>query len=166
MKFENVWFLECRSILSSRARSYSLPRRRRGRKVLSTTLICFGSLHRFAGAVGGGAPNYCLVLRRRLRFRARPQTASVPCRGCRCRGWRPGSLSDLMLHETAVSWIRNKEGLTLPRRPWTESREAFAVRLKQIVAAINDEHDVDGLCRELPMRISKLIEKKGSKLRK
>ena len=79
---------------------------------------------------------------------------------------QPGSLSDLMLHETAVSCIRHKEGLTLPRRPWTESREAFAVRLKQIVAAINDEHDVDGLCRELPMRISKLIEKKGGKLRK
>ena len=51
-------------------------------------------------------------------------------------------------------------------RPWTESREAFASRLKQIVATINDKHDVDGLCRELPMRISKLIEKKGGKLRK
>ena len=79
---------------------------------------------------------------------------------------QPGSLSDLMLHETAVAWIRHKEGLTLPRRPWTESREAFGARMKQIVVTINGEHDVDGLCRELPMRIGKLIEKRGGKLRK
>ena len=79
---------------------------------------------------------------------------------------QPGSLSDLMLHETAVAWIRHQEGLTLPRRPWTESREAFGARMKQIVVTINGEHDVDGLCRELPMRIGKLIEKRGGKLRK
>ena len=52
------------------------------------------------------------------------------------------------------------------RRPWTESRAQFATRLKRIVATINANYDVDGLCREMPMRIPELIKKEGSKLRK
>ena len=79
---------------------------------------------------------------------------------------QPGSLGDLMLHETAVAWIRIQEGLTSPRRPWTESRAAFARRMKRMVATINATYDVDGLCRELPMRINDLIAKEGGKLRK
>ena len=47
-----------------------------------------------------------------------------------------------------------------------ESREASAARMKRIVAGINNDYDVEGLCRELPMRIAKLVEKKGGKLRK
>ena len=71
-----------------------------------------------------------------------------------------------LLHEIAVAWIKFQEGLTLPRRPWKESRAAFAKRMTRIVAAINANYDVDGLCRELPMRICDLIRKKGCKLRK
>ena len=47
-----------------------------------------------------------------------------------------------------------------------ESREGFAARMKRIVTGINKDYDVEGLCRELPVRIAKLIEKKGGKLRK
>ena len=79
---------------------------------------------------------------------------------------QPSSLCVMMLHETAVAWIRTQEGLTLPRRPWAESRTAFAKRMKRIVATINAHHDVDGLCREMPMRIRQLIAKEGGKLLK
>ena len=79
---------------------------------------------------------------------------------------QPGKLSDLMLHETAVAWIRKLERTTLPKRAWEESTDAFASRLKGIVAKINQKHDVDGLCRELPTRVDKLREKQGGKLKK
>ena len=76
------------------------------------------------------------------------------------------SLSDMALHETSLAWVQNQENLTLPPRPWAESRNAFATRTKRIVATINAHHDVDGLCREMPMRIRELIGKEGDKLRK
>ena len=34
---------------------------------------------------------------------------------------QPG-MSDLMLHETAVAWIRKKERLALPARPWKKAQ--------------------------------------------
>ena len=79
---------------------------------------------------------------------------------------QPGKLSDLMLHETAVAWIRRMERQTLPKRPWEESAESFATRLKRIVAKVNAKHDLDGLCRSLPARVDKLLAKHGGKLRK
>ena len=79
---------------------------------------------------------------------------------------QPGKLSELMLHETAVAWIRKLEARTIPKRPWEETAEAFATRLKGIVAKINKEYDVEGLCRGLPKRIQKLYEKRGGKLSK
>ena len=79
---------------------------------------------------------------------------------------QPGHLSDLMLHETAVAWVRKYEGQTLPRRPWEETAGDFATRLKRIAAAINEDHDVEGLCRGLPPRIEKLFSRQGGKLSK
>ena len=79
---------------------------------------------------------------------------------------QPGKLSDLMLHETAVAWIRKLEARTIPRKPWEESREAFATRLKGIIAQINQNYDVEGLCRDLRKRVDKLYDKRGGKLRK
>jgi hypothetical protein len=71
-----------------------------------------------------------------------------------------------MLHETAVAWIRHLETQTLPTRPWEETAEAYATRLKSIVAKINREYDVEGLCRELPQRVDKLHTGRGRKLGK
>ena len=78
---------------------------------------------------------------------------------------QPGKLGDLMLHETAVSWIRERERKTLPKRPWEETPEQFATRLKGVVADIDAECDVEGLCRKLPGRVQELYEKKGRKLK-
>ena len=79
---------------------------------------------------------------------------------------QPGQMGDLMLHETAVAWIRKLESATLPKRPWDEDANAFGARLKEIVAKINKMHDTESLCRELPERVEKLFEKKDGKLKK
>ena len=79
---------------------------------------------------------------------------------------QPGRLSDLMLHETAVAWIRDKERKTLPRQPWRETNASFSLRLKGIVDKINRAFDVNGLCRQLPCRVEALYNKQGGKLKK
>ena len=79
---------------------------------------------------------------------------------------QPGKLSDLMLHETAVSWIRVLLSSTLPARPWEESPPQLIARLKRIAGKINAEYDVAGLCRELPARVAELERRGGGKLAK
>ena len=79
---------------------------------------------------------------------------------------QPGKLSDLMLHETAVSWIRVLLCSTTPARPWEESPAQLIARLKRIAGKINAEHDVAGLCRELPTRVEELARRGGGKLAK
>ena len=79
---------------------------------------------------------------------------------------QPGKLSDLMLHETAVAWIRKKERTTLPARPWEETPAQLGTRLKRIASEINAEHDVSGLCNELPARVEQLRLHHGCKLKK
>ena len=69
---------------------------------------------------------------------------------------QPGSLQELMLHETAVAWIRRGLTWTLPAKPWEETVEDFSARMRGVVQKINDEYNVDGLCRELPARLEAL----------
>ena len=79
---------------------------------------------------------------------------------------QPGNLQDLMLHETAVAWVRNREKVTQPEEPWTETVQEFAARLRGISAYSNQHYDVDGLCRELPMRLQKLKDNAGDRIKK
>ena len=79
---------------------------------------------------------------------------------------QPGKLSDLMLHETAVAWIRKNERLALPACPWEESSKQLGARLKRIASEINTEYDVAGLCNALPGRLEQLRQRGGGKLRK
>ena len=37
---------------------------------------------------------------------------------------QPGKLSELMLHETAVSWVRVLRSSTLPARPWERAQRS------------------------------------------
>ena len=81
-------------------------------------------------------------------------------------GWKqPGKLADLLLHETAVAWIRKKETTCRLTTPWTETVPQFGSRLKQVVQEINGSHDVEGLCRQLPKRIQMLIDREGDRLK-
>ena len=77
---------------------------------------------------------------------------------------QPGQLQEVMLHETAVSWMRDRLTKTLPKRCWEETLEAYRARLKACAAQINSACDVDGLCRELPSRVKDLDRRQGDRL--
>ena len=78
---------------------------------------------------------------------------------------QPGHLQEVMLHETAVSWLRVRLEASLPKRSWEETPQAFAIRLRHCCAEINAELDVEGLCRAFPTRIQKLVEAEGGRLK-
>jgi len=79
---------------------------------------------------------------------------------------QPGTLQDLMLHETGVSWMRELMQRSCPARPWQESREEYRVRLQEACRHVNAEYEVENLCRELPDRLEELKERKGDRLKK
>ena len=79
---------------------------------------------------------------------------------------QPGSLWEMMLHETAVSWIRRGLTWSLPSKPWEESVDDYTARLKAVVQRINSEYNVEGLCKELPLRVRDLHEAQGGRLGK
>ena len=79
---------------------------------------------------------------------------------------QPGSLQEMMLHETAVAWIRRGLTWTLPVKPWEETVAAYSQRLKEVVRVINSEYDVEGLCKELPDRVQALHAARGGRLSK
>ena len=79
---------------------------------------------------------------------------------------QPGAMHELMLHETAVSWIRYLEEQTRPKEPWTESVSEYASRMEGIAVDINKRHKVDNLCRALPKRVQKLLEAEGDRISK
>ena len=79
---------------------------------------------------------------------------------------QPGQLQEVMLHETAVSWMRDRLTKTLPKRCWEEAPDAYRARLKACAAHINGSCDVEGLCRELPSRVRDLADREGDRLAK
>ena len=79
---------------------------------------------------------------------------------------QPGAMHDLMLHETAVAWIRYEENKTRPKEPWKETVKGFASRMKGIALDINKRHDVDSLCKGLPKRVKKLMDTEGDRIGK
>ena len=79
---------------------------------------------------------------------------------------QPGTLQEIMLHETAVAWMRERLKKTLPRCPWEESVDAHRARLKGAAAHVNEMFDVDGLCRELPQRLQALRQSGGDRIAK
>ena len=66
---------------------------------------------------------------------------------------QPGHLQEVLLHETAVSWLRNRLTETLPKRCWEETPAAFGARLRLCCADINARLDTEGLCMDFPKRI-------------
>ena len=78
---------------------------------------------------------------------------------------QPGKLQEVLLHETAVSWMRYREGKNRMQRPWEETTAQFGSRLKGIVQDINDSLDVDGLCHALPKRAQGVIDAQGDRLK-
>ena len=80
---------------------------------------------------------------------------------------QPGQSGDLWLHETAVSWMRHRLRVTVPLEPWKETEDEYESRLKSAAAYINEHHDVDSLCKEMPQRMKDLVHvTKGARLGK
>ena len=78
---------------------------------------------------------------------------------------QPGRLQEVMLHETAVSWIRDRLRKSIPPQPWLETPKEYESRLKCCCDYINENFNVDGLCRALPSRVNALVQNKGDRLR-
>ena len=77
-----------------------------------------------------------------------------------------GSLQELMLHETAMAWVRYRLKKTVPKVPWEETVEEYGARLKEVASYIERQYDVTGLCRALPKRVTMLCETEGDRLPK
>ena len=77
-----------------------------------------------------------------------------------------GTFGDLLLHETAMAWLRKLLERSEPAEAWKETREEFYARLKEQCQHVNKEYDVEGLCKEFPERLKLLQEKKGDRLKK
>ena len=72
---------------------------------------------------------------------------------------QPPDVADVVLHETAISWLRREEAESRPVAPWNETPEELEKRLQQAVARINKDFDVRGLCMEFPDRLHDLVKK-------
>ena len=80
---------------------------------------------------------------------------------------QPGRSGDLWLHETTVSWMRERMKRTQPVEPWAESEEQLGKRLKAAAGHCTSRHDVEGLCKEFPARMHDLVHvTKGDRLGK
>ena len=70
----------------------------------------------------------------------------------------------MMLHETAVSWIRHRLTSSTPKDAAEETRSEYAARLKAICSDINRELDVEGLCRAFLKRVRALKDAQGDRI--
>ncbi len=79
---------------------------------------------------------------------------------------QPADVGDVLLHETANSWLRTRLDASAARvtKPWGETDQAFAKRVAACVKDINQTLDVKALCRDFPKRLRELKGRKGDRL--
>jgi len=67
-----------------------------------------------------------------------------------------------------MAWVRAKLAKTGQelKQPWKETPRELGKRLAGIMTDINQNCDVDGLCREFPERLETLKKRKGGRLDK
>ena len=68
-------------------------------------------------------------------------------------GAQPGSVGDVLLHETTVSRLRAGLAATTPASPETETEADYYARLQDACADANKRHDVEGLCKGFRARL-------------
>ena len=78
---------------------------------------------------------------------------------------QPGSMQDVLLHETAVSWLRHRLAQSTLKKRWEESRLEYGRRLKRCCEDVNRDLNVEGLCRGLTKRLKLLRDKGGDRLK-
>ena len=72
---------------------------------------------------------------------------------------QPGDIGDVLLHETAISWMRRREEATRPTKPWEETPHDVAERLQSAVRHVNSNFEVRALCMEFPQRLHDIVNK-------
>ena len=77
---------------------------------------------------------------------------------------QPGQPQEVLLHETAVAWLRNRLSKSVPAKAWEESVQEYRTRLRSCAAHVNQNYDVDSLCRDLPARLRDLHRRGGDRL--
>ena len=82
-----------------------------------------------------------------------------------CAAVQPGHMQEILLHETAVAWIRHRLTTTTPSQCWLETPTQYEKRLKGVVEDINANLDVEGLCNNLLKRVDGVIESKGGRVK-
>ena len=65
-----------------------------------------------------------------------------------------------------MSWVRAHEAVTLPKEPWEEMPEEFAARLRDICRYINQEYDVNGVCKSFPRCVQMVVDAEGDRINK
>ena len=50
---------------------------------------------------------------------------------------QPGHMQEVLLHETAVSWIRLRVASTVPSKAWSDTKKQYASKLGTVVGNIN-----------------------------
>ena len=76
-------------------------------------------------------------------------------------------MGDLLLHETAVAWLRKGMAKEKPNvLPWKETQQQWTQRIHRVVQNINDDFNVRGLCREFRARLEATAATEGERLRK
>ena len=79
--------------------------------------------------------------------------------------WQPPDLPDVLLHETAVAWIRKYLKQHPVRLVQSVEENVNRVRtfLEEACVHINTFYEVDGLCNSLPDRLKALVESEGER---
>ena len=75
-------------------------------------------------------------------------------------------MGDLLLHETAVSWVRNHLRRNKPHcLPWMETEEQWGKRVEDAVEHVNSRFNVRNLCLAFPKRLRMCADGSGGRLR-
>ena len=53
---------------------------------------------------------------------------------------QPATMGDLMLHETAVAWLRKLMGWSTPKEPWLETPEEVKARMQEACRKVSNEN--------------------------
>ena len=80
---------------------------------------------------------------------------------------QPAGLADVLLHETAIANFKYALGLKpVAVEPWKETHALFRARVAKVVQEANRKCRFLDLCREYPVRLQILVNKRGDRLRK
>ena len=82
--------------------------------------------------------------------------------------WQPPDLADILLHETAVAWVRKYlKHHPLPLAHQAQERHVKTLKrtLDDAVEHINTFYEVEELCRSLPKRLKLLADQGGERLK-